>query len=658
MARYTILLLTALLLPAESSAASFTEREMLDAMVAQFDRLCIKANPKQALQELSSQARYERIGTGKKGHKALDRQLEQQFGRKFMITIKKDACKLSAWPNTKHLIEDLDKRIQAKRWGSFHYRGKNGEMDGEKIQYRNPAWERTGEYLRLQVYSGKDSDGDFLSLGVFVAKREKLIDTINFPGTRWTAKSVTIKSARYFFATLDTDRHSLRIMDKEGDAWLLFEPSFYRFPASRKKGSKGYFLKAMRGLRVDGKSLAAYQTCAKNGSNCSFNNQGFYLKLKPRDLQQLQRGAQLTLKTRTTLKETVEFEIPLAGLTRAVEVARARNAAQGMTPIAFAVANKDHDKVRRLLAGGADPNTAYKATGAHLVHIAARAKDPRMLRLLVKAGADINARDNDGDTVLHAAAHFGSADDVQLALALGADVSIKDSIGRTPLMRTVHYGEGLRKYDLLLKAGADINATDNRGQTELFGAATPYVLKGHEDKVDRVEYLLKHGASVNHRAKDGSTALFHAMTKGHDNIVRYLLKHGARTDIRLANGKRLIDGLKSAGSRRYYRSLVKYIDHYRIGFHNKTGRTVQVAVHYLNDRGDWVTKAWYEFKPGAKAYTNFGTKNRIIYWYARAGNSAWSGPHRYTVAGRRYGFTKETIPREKKGLVKHIIISD
>lgn len=53
---------------------------------------------------------------------------------------------------------------------------------------------------------------------------------------------------------------------------------------------------------------------------------------------------------------------------------------------------------------------------------------------------------------------------------------------------------------LCLKAGADINAQDTRGQTALTGAAE----KGY-DKV--IQYLADHGAKLDLKDKQGKTAL-------------------------------------------------------------------------------------------------------------------------------------------------------
>ena len=72
---------------------------------------------------------------------------------------------------------------------------------------------------------------------------------------------------------------------------------------------------------------------------------------------------------------------------------------------------------------------------------------------------------------------------------------------------------------LLSSPGADVNATDERGNTPLLEAAR----YGHED-ICRV--LIGAGADVNAKDKDGKSALMLAVQNNHDDVVRVLKQAG------------------------------------------------------------------------------------------------------------------------------------
>lgn len=61
-----------------------------------------------------------------------------------------------------------------------------------------------------------------------------------------------------------------------------------------------------------------------------------------------------------------------------------------------------------------------------------RASTPEAVRVLIAAGADVNARDADDATPLHSAAALGRASVVRELLAVGADAAATNRSGRTP----------------------------------------------------------------------------------------------------------------------------------------------------------------------------------------------------------------------------------
>jgi ankyrin repeat protein len=84
---------------------------------------------------------------------------------------------------------------------------------------------------------------------------------------------------------------------------------------------------------------------------------------------------------------------------------------------------------------------------------AAKRGDIAEIKELLKNGADINAKNNDGETALMQAVIFWHKDVCALLLEKGADMEAKDKVGWTPLTRAISYGNA-DAIKLLLDSGA------------------------------------------------------------------------------------------------------------------------------------------------------------------------------------------------------------
>ena len=104
------------------------------------------------------------------------------------------------------------------------------------------------------------------------------------------------------------------------------------------------------------------------------------------------------------------------------------------------------------------------------LHWAAYHDDLETAKLLVDAGADVNAANRYGVTPLSLACTNGNEAMVDLLLEAGADPNTTLRGDETALMTAARTGR-LGPVKALLSRGADVNARERRGQTALMWAA-------------------------------------------------------------------------------------------------------------------------------------------------------------------------------------------
>lgn len=123
-----------------------------------------------------------------------------------------------------------------------------------------------------------------------------------------------------------------------------------------------------------------------------------------------------------------------------------------------------------------------------------------MLRLLI-GSVGVSVTNKSGATVLHNAENH-----VKLLLDLGADVHARDNDGDTPLHSTISDKATV----LLIEKGADIEAVNHKGETPLHvlceSVSHPQPYR-RCDKKDKLKVLVRAGASTQAKRKDGKTPL-------------------------------------------------------------------------------------------------------------------------------------------------------
>jgi serine/threonine-protein phosphatase 6 regulatory ankyrin repeat subunit B len=195
-----------------------------------------------------------------------------------------------------------------------------------------------------------------------------------------------------------------------------------------------------------------------------------------------------------------------------------------LTPLAIAAYVGHAATARVLLAAGADVN-ARRVDGMAPLALAAESSRQPLIELLLERGADPNARDWKGNPVLVIEARH--VDAVRALIAHGADVNAKGKDGATALMAAAADG-ATDSLLALLDAGADLHARSEFGRT-------PLIVAVRNAEADAVRLLLARGARVADQDLEGKTALAHARdidageaSERRTRIIALLTHAGAR----------------------------------------------------------------------------------------------------------------------------------
>jgi uncharacterized protein len=224
--------------------------------------------------------------------------------------------------------------------------------------------------------------------------------------------------------------------------------------------------------------------------------------------------------------------------------------ARGDTALMLAVSDRNIPMVKLLLEKGADISGRNNDEETALIE-AARSMDPEMLRVLLDQNPDIQEK----NSALFAAAHNAPVviqitdapampaegpqqsarpaaelpwvTSVRLLLDSGANIEARDEEGDTPLIQAASYGQ-TETFKLLLERGAKINVRDRQGMTPLIAAACACAVATMNSTYDIMKILLERGANVNARTREGKTALMMAAGSPDDAAsVKLLLSKGA-----------------------------------------------------------------------------------------------------------------------------------
>ena len=252
-----------------------------------------------------------------------------------------------------------------------------------------------------------------------------------------------------------------------------------------------------------------------------------------------------------------------------------------------AAAEGNLNSVKKYLAKGLDINAKGGSLKSSALLSATLYDQVKMAEFLIRNGADVNAKGDDGGTALHAAAFLGQYEIAKLLIQNGADVDARNNEGETVINGTMADWETTKfiagmlqlKLDresvetgrsqiveLLRKNGATAEFSDppDNNFWTMAGAGNIQAVKQHLAKgldinaknkdgvtalqiatllgqYEIAELLVQKGADVNTKANDGTTALHSAAFLGRYKEAKLLLENRIDANIRNNDGATAID---------------------------------------------------------------------------------------------------------------------
>lgn len=192
----------------------------------------------------------------------------------------------------------------------------------------------------------------------------------------------------------------------------------------------------------------------------------------------------------------------------------------GCTVLMGASLDKNPDFIERLIKYGADINARDNDGTSALGYATMYNENPYVSECLINLGAGV--AEGNSSILINAAVNNSNPDIIDLLVKHGANVNAKNDRGATALILAAGRASNPDVLEHLVEQGADINGKLDNGSTALSYAAA---LNSSPEIIDR---LIQLGADVHAKSDTGATALaVAAELNKNPQVIERLIQHGA-----------------------------------------------------------------------------------------------------------------------------------
>ncbi|XP_059171165.1 putative ankyrin repeat protein RF_0381 [Physella acuta] len=150
-----------------------------------------------------------------------------------------------------------------------------------------------------------------------------------------------------------------------------------------------------------------------------------------------------------------------------------------------------------------------------------------LVKMLIEAGAVVNAETSDGQTPLHFASRFGDIESMKYLIEAGGLVNALDKCGHSILHEAIE-DKNIEKLAYLVKAGANVNVPNKSG-------VLPIVSILEFGSVELLKQFIVQGADVNVCDTKNNSCLVLAIRKRNIEVAKWLVQKGANVNVTTEN---------------------------------------------------------------------------------------------------------------------------